>query len=211
MTIGIAIPTYDKHYYHLKNLLSVISQSSVIPNQVSVSISSYDGETIFDEYPFELIVSTTKERKNPSENRNIAASKLTTDIISFIDGDDIPHVNRNEYILNSFKMGANAVVHNYNQNSNYESEWFKSDLDPINYLHEYVDTIFENSSFAENSTNHQDYHCAHISVKNEIFEKIKYDESPEIVYSEDSVYTKQLVSNGFKISYLSNKLSQYVK
>ena len=211
MTIGIAIPTYDKHFYHLKNLLSIISQSSVIPNQVSVSISSYDGETVFDEYPFELIVTTTKEIKNPSENRNIAASLLTTDIISFIDGDDIPHVKRNEFLLESFNMGAQAVVHNYYQDFNNESEWFKTNLEPINYLHEYVDTIEEDCPFAKNSTHHQDYHCAHISIKKGIFNRIKYDESPEIVYSEDSVYTKQLVSNGVKISYLSNKLSHYVK
>ena len=211
MTIGIAIPTYDKHVFYLKTLLSIISESSVLPNQVSVSISSYDGDTVFDEYPFELIVTTTKDMKNPSENRNIAANKLTTDIISFIDGDDIPHVKRIEYILDSFKMGAQAVVHNYHQNSNYELGWFKSELEPINYLHEYVDTLFEHTHYAQNSTNHQDYHCAHISIKKDIFESIKYDESSNIIYYEDSIYTRQLINNNTKISYISNKLSQYVK
>ena len=211
MTIGIAIPTFSGHLYHLKKLLTRISESSVLPTQVSVSISSFDGEISLDEYPFELIITKTTERKNPCENRNIAASKLTTDIISFIDGDDIPHIKRNEYIIESFNLGAQAVVHNYNQDSNSESEWFKSYLDPIHYLHEYVDTVFDYSAYSQNSTNHQDYHCAHISVKKEIFDNLRYDEHIGWIVGEDAEYTRRLVNNNIKISYIPNKISQYVK
>ena len=211
MTLGIAIPTYVGHINLLKRLLYSISKSSVLPNQVSISISSYNGDLDFEEYPFELIITKTSERKNPSQNRNIAASKLTTDIISFIDGDDLPHNKRNEYILNSFEYGCDSVVHNYFQNSDHGSNWFETDMDKINYLHEYIDKIFPDCQFAKSSLHHQDYHCAHISVKKEIFESIKYNESSEIEYSEDSEYTKQLIKNNIKISYLSNRLSQYVK
>lgn len=211
MTIGIAIPTFSGHLFHLKKLLTRISESSVLPNQVSVSISSLEDDIVLDEYPFELIVTKTSERKNPCENRNIAASKLTTDIISFIDGDDIPHVKRIEYLLEAFNMGAHAIVHNYNQDSNSDSEWYNSNLEPVNYLHEYVDTIFDHCAFAQNSTNHQDYHCAHITVKKEIFDRFQYDELIGWVVGEDAEYTRRLVNNDIKISYVFNKLSQYVK
>jgi hypothetical protein len=213
MTIGIAIPTYVGHINYLNKLLYTISKSSLLPTQVSVSISSFEGELNFEDYPFELIITKTLERKNPSQNRNIAASKLTTDIISFIDGDDLPHHKRNEYILSSFQNECNCVVHNYFQNSDHGSNWFESQMDTINYHHNYIDSIIDGCPFALNSdiSNHRDYHCAHISIKKEIFDKIKFDESENIVYSEDSEYTKKLIKNDIKISYLSNRLSQYNK
>lgn len=213
MTIGIAIPTYVGHINYLDKLLYTISKSSLQPSQVSVSISSFDGDLNLGDYPFELIVSKTSERKNPSQNRNIAASKLNTDIISFIDGDDLPHKKRNEYLLNSFKMGCDCVVHNYHQNSDHGSNWFESDMNQIDYHHNYIDSIINGCPFALNSNinNHKDYHCAHISIKKEIFNILKFDESEEIVYREDSEYTKELIKNNIKISYLSNRLSQYNK
>lgn len=213
MTLGIAIPTYISHVKYLEKLLYTISKSSLLPNQVSVSISSFEGDLYFDDYPFELIISKTSERKNPSQNRNISAGKLNTDIISFIDGDDIPHYKRNEYILNSFQMGSECVVHNYYQNSNHGSNWFESDINEIEYYHNYIDSVIDGCPFAVNSNinNHKDYHCAHISIKKEIFDRFRFDESEEIVYREDSEYTKKLVKNNIKISYMSNRLSQYNK
>ena len=210
MTLGIAIPTFSGHMYHLKTLLDSISLSTVLPKQVSISISSFDGDFNFDGYPFEVIVTKTNEKKNVCENRNIAANKLNTDIISFIDGDDISHVKRNEYIIESFKMGSTALVHNYHIDSNVKSEWYKTNIEPINYFHGYVDTVFDDCTFAKNLKNHQDYHCAHISVKKEIFDNIKYNESIGWQVGEDGEYTRRLVGNGILISYVSNKLSQYV-
>ena len=61
MTLGIAIPTYSWHLYNLENLLTQISKSTVLPKQVSVSISSFDGEISVNDYPFELIITKNKE------------------------------------------------------------------------------------------------------------------------------------------------------
>jgi hypothetical protein len=49
MTLGIGIPTYIGHLWNLKNLLKQISKSTVLPTQVSVSISSFDEEIDFEE------------------------------------------------------------------------------------------------------------------------------------------------------------------
>ena len=211
MNIGIAIPTFGDHIFHLKKLLSIISESTILPKQVSVSISSFDQELILEKYPFDLIITKSKDKKNACENRNIAAKKLSTDIISFIDGDDIPHVKRNEYLLNSFKNGSNAVVHNYYRNSDVNSEWYKTELDSLNYFDNYVNTAPDNWDFAINSEYHQDYACGHISIRKKIFDNIFYNELIGWEIGEDAEYTKRLVKNGIKISYVSNKLTQYVK
>lgn len=208
MTLGIAIPTYIGHIQHLTRLLDAISKSTVLPEQVSVSVSSFDGELDLSTYPFELIISKTLDYKNPSQNRNIAASKLTTDIISFIDGDDLPHINRNEFILKSFEIGSSVVTHDYHT--------FQGELGQISdyigdliYLKEYIDTYISYDIFPRNKDNHLSYHNAHITISKNIFDKFKYDENEELKYREDSEFNSRLVKNGHKICYISNKLSYY--
>ena len=41
MTIGIAIPTHPTHVGYVYNLLEQINKSSILPNQVSISISEF--------------------------------------------------------------------------------------------------------------------------------------------------------------------------
>jgi hypothetical protein len=209
MTIGIAIPSYRGHSQYLINLLNKISESTILPKQVSISISSLEEKINFDKYPFELIVSQTYDFKNTSENRNIAASNLTTDIISFIDSDDLPHSKRNEYIIKSFKMGSKIVAHNYEfgqvSNKNYTN-----DIGNLEILESYIDTYISDRHYPECSKGHLPYHNGHISILSEIFKDFKYNEDPTLHRCcEDSEYTSRLVKNGYKICYIKNKLSNY--
>lgn len=208
MTLGIAIPTYIGHIKYLNNLLNAISKSTVLPQQVSVSISSFDGELDLSTYPFELIISKTLDYKNPSQNRNIAAGKLRTDVISFIDGDDLPHNKRNEYIMTCFKNGSKIVAHDYERMYN-DSEIFNNDIGEIEFLPNYINKFISDLQAPENEFNHLGYHNAHITLLNEIYKNFKYDESKNIEYREDSEFNSRLVKNGFKICYIKNKLSLY--
>jgi glycosyltransferase involved in cell wall biosynthesis len=208
MTIGIAIPTYNNHILHLKGLLDMISKSTVLPKQVSVSISSFNEDLIFDEYPFELIITKTSEYKNPSQNRNIAAKKLSTDIISFIDGDDLPHIKRNEYILKSFELGSDVLSHNYNILTNNNNPTL-DDIGEFEFLPKYINKYIAETHAPENDTLHLDYHNAHISLLSRVYEKFEYDENENFKYKEDSEFNSRLVKNGYKICYLKNKLSYY--
>jgi len=211
MTLGIAIPTYHGHMYNLENLLYQISNSTVLPQQVSVSISSLDYEFKPKKYPFELICSTTSEFKNVSQNCNISASKLSTDIISFFGGDDVPHIKRNEYLVQSFESGCDAVVHNYIINPNKKLTEFNSDIGRLDFYLDYVDT-----SHNENHHPHSSkeinicYAGGPISVRNEVYQKYKYNEDNSIFKSEDAVYNSNLVKNGIKLSYIRNPLMIYI-
>jgi len=211
MTLGIAIPTYNKHVHSLHKLLDKISNSTVLPNEVSVSISSIGEYTIEKEYPFELIMTVTNDYKNPSQNRNISASKLTTDIISFIDGDDFPHPQRNEFILESFDMGSECVVHNYHTKSQIEKDFFMVKYDNIKRLPKYIDTVYKDTIYPRSCVEHIDYHCAHISVSKELYNKFKYNEDESVKYREDSYYVRTLVENNHPICFLNNKLTLYIK
>jgi len=210
MTLGIAIPTYIKHVNNLYSILETLSKSTVLPLQVSVSISSMQDDIILNNYPFELIISKTSQYKNPSQNRNIAGNKLTTDIISFIDGDDIPHVKRNEYLLDSFNNECEIIVHNYERINQYQN-LNNHEIGNLELLKEYIDGYISDSHAPQSKIMHFDYHNAHISLLNNIFKKYQYDEDESIKYMEDSEFTSRLVKNGYKISYIKNKLSYYIK
>ena len=99
MTIGIAIPVGKKDVIYLPRILDSLAESTIQPSQVSLSISGISKYQLPKEYDFEIIVSQVNYNLGAAANRNIAANNLSTDIISFIDADDMTHVQRNEYII----------------------------------------------------------------------------------------------------------------
>jgi hypothetical protein len=211
MNIGIAIPTFINHLNSLEVLLNKIADSTVLPEQVSISISSTKKYIIPKKYPFEIILNITEDYKNPSENRNIAASKLTTDIISFIDGDDFPHPQRNEFILKAFNLGSECLVHNYSRNFSIYEDFFKIKYDTILRYPKYINSIYSDTIYPRSCVEHIDYHCAHVSILKKIYDKFKYDENEIIKYQEDAYYLRTLVEKNNPICFLNNKLSLYIK
>jgi len=210
MTLGIAIPTYQGHLYNLKDLLYQISKSTILPSQVSISISSLTSDFELPEYPFELIVTKTTEHRNTSQNCNISASKLSTDIISFFGGDDLPHIKRNEYILKAFEKGCEVVLHNFT-NSNKSAKEFVDDIDDLDLYRDYIDTYVSEYHFPISSIDRNaKFANGPISISKKIFEKFKYGEGEKFNKREDSMYNSALIKNGYKISYIKNNLMLYI-
>lgn len=80
-TIGVVIPCYIYDLQKLKNLLDSIQAQTLKPaHVVSCSSTLPDNKDVIDireKYKdFKLDIITTKERKNASENRNIASRHL---------------------------------------------------------------------------------------------------------------------------------------
>jgi len=213
-TLGIAIPSHAAHLPQLYKLLQQISASTHLPQQVSVSISSVPEDTqfqFFQTYPFEFIYSATADHLNASQNRNVAAAKLKTDIISFIDSDDISHIKRNEYIMKVFQQGCKAVVHDYHMDRARDDNFWLSNIGDFHYKQDYIDLY--NPSILPWPTNSQEhyitYHNAHVSIIRELFDTFKYDENWREV-GEDAEYNRRIFQSGIKLSYIANKLSMYV-
>lgn len=204
MSFGIAIPTYSKHLKYLDELLSSIEKNTILPNAVSISCSNVDNFFSIKDYKFKVILTTTNDYKNPSQNRNIAASKLDTDIISFIDGDDISTHFRNEYLISAIRNESNRVVcHNYAIIDE------KIEVTPLNVRFRHINTCGDISLYPVNNEKIERYHCAHITVTNDVFCKFKYNEGEHLKYKEDSEYLQRIVSSGIYIDYIANKLSHY--
>ena len=214
MTLGLAIPATKNYIGYLEKLLENISTQTVLPDEVSISISEIEKYQPKNDYGLNLIITCHSTPKNGAENRNIASEKLSTDIISFIDCDDLMHPQRIEYIKNSFNEGIDALVHNFEMSHN--RDWKKIENTLEDFLNikyntcdlekNVIDSIVSESLFPNSKNKKYVYHNAHLSITNEINKKFKYDTNHIFP---DSLYNRTLVENGYKISFISNKLSYY--
>jgi len=118
MRIGVAIPCYKFHIPQLKRCLDSIEAQTVKPDMVMVSCSSVNPGDIPShtyKYSFPLRIIGHKERKNAAQNRNVAATALDTDIVSFFDCDDEMHPQRIEAIKEAFSRNSSLdiVLHSF--------------------------------------------------------------------------------------------------
>lgn len=215
MTIGIAIPTYVGHIHLLERLIDSIAQSTVMPTEVAISMSEISEIPTFlgkKSYPFVVNCHVWGTKMNVAQNTNTALSMLTTDILSVIGGDDMMHPQRCDFLLRAFQnRQVDIVVHNFLQSDHVNEDFLKSRYDLMELYIDYIDTVFPNQIYPSNKKEHLDFANGFISFRSGIFERFKYDESPESEYIEDSLYTRALVEAGYGISYIKQKLVLYLK
>jgi len=212
-TIGVAIPCYKGHLGVLPHLLDsmeaqtrkpdrvVISCSSTEPSDMTLTLDSYS-------YPIEMILHS--EKKNAAENRNCAADHLTTDILTFMDADDIMHPQRLEVIDTCFTKYPNVkiLLHHYEMDTNATLPRYEN-----------LDCFHFNRLFRcpHGSTQHADYayqaiiHNGQPSVPREVFGLIRFDESPQAYMKEDTLFCTNVISTFPQhTAYCPYKLSTYV-
>jgi hypothetical protein len=220
MKIGAAIPAYIGHIKGLFKLLDSIQNQTVIPDKVVVSCSStkksdLELDCYFEKvkhYSFYLEIITTEEKKSAAQNRNIAASKLTDmDCITFIDADDIMHPQRIEILLKVFQeYDSDIILHNYFVHVTFENIIFNkienSDINVrINSLRQHWSGCIEHINYVEEGIHH-----SQVSVKNEVFNKIKFPEEIEFNRKEDCIFCHRVFNlPDIKNAYIANKLSYY--
>jgi len=218
MKIGVAIPSYNGHIQQLFQLLDSIQSQTIIPDKVIVSCSS-SKESDFDvyneklkKYSFFLQIITNEDKKNAAENRNIAASKLTDlDYITFIDADDIMHPQRIEILLKVFKQTeCDIILHNFFCNEKIDDNFFKkietNDIDIIfNSLRQHWSGCIEHINYMDGCIHH-----SQVTIKSEIFNKVKFPEENEYNRKEDCIFCHRVFDlPNIKNVYIKNKLSYY--
>lgn len=186
-TIGVAIPCYHGHVKHLALLLDNIEKQIRKPDMVVVSCSGVDYDIHYEHsYPLQII--TTPYKQNSSQNRNIAASKLETDIITFIDADDLMHFQRLAIIEKAF-VENNIVIllHNFivgfdTLDITYDNIMF--DINTLIVIDEYVIQHIKTPS---------NIHNGHCSIDRKLLTHVRYNESPTHYGKEDSVFNADII------------------
>lgn len=226
LTVGIAVPCYVNHVKYIDEFLKSYENGSVKPDNVVISISSMPPINIIEDYSkkytFPIDIRTFPTKKVAGENRNIAKSHLKTDIISFMDVDDVATFQRVEFIKRAFEENPEigAIVHNYVAREYFDSE--ESQIIDEDYKF-YKDAVYlipgnmclqVNKEIVKNDSPYNDisYYGAvmhsQLSVRREIINSFLFDtyDRGEI---EDVVMIRKLWDAGVKFGYLNCLLSKY--
>lgn len=210
-SLGVAIPCYHGHITILKNVLDSIEKQTRKPNMVIVSCSGTTDSDIpytQEQYSFPLRIITNPNKMNAAQNRNIAATSLDTDIISFIDADDQMHFQRLEIIEKAFiENNIVLLLHNFLYGFNNTDVKYDNILFDINKLgiqsHGYGATHIEKPS--------SDIANGHCSIDKNVLNFIKWREGPEYHGREDSVFTADIIRMfPNRTAYCPHILSKYV-
>jgi glycosyltransferase involved in cell wall biosynthesis len=190
--------------------LDSINQQTRLPDQVVVSCSS---STLFDfvqqHYQFPLTVLLTGTHQNAAQNRNKAADHLQTDIITFIDADDIMHPQRLEAIEQAFQdPGTMIVLHSFFLNEECKQQFpsFSEFVVENNILNQCYSGCIK---FVNNDPVSRIHH-SQASVRQSAFKAVRFPEDKESEGREDCRFCYGVFSrfNG-QSSYLRYPLSKY--
>lgn len=218
-TIGLAICAYKGHIPHLKRLFASIEAQTRKPDMVVVSCSSTEPHEIQyspESYSFPLSIYTHSEKRNCAQNRNDAASMLTTDIISFMDADDIMHPQRMEIILDSFvKYDICIFMHNYKTCNSTSEDQQTVSFSPLSTYHFVLNKLYR-CPWGSTQVHHEvpgkpsNIQNGHVSVLRSILKEISFRETAEYLARDDTIFaTDVITAYPNKTSYCSEELSAY--
>jgi hypothetical protein len=211
MSIGLAIPSSYKHLHKVIQLLQSLEQQTRRPDEVVVSMSSCpeDKEGFqpdLNPFSFPLKILTTSAKQTAGKNRNIAASHLTTDIISFFDADDVIHPQRFQALEEAFNKGADIVLHNYNR---FDIPVYKA-FENYKFFDMTANKLVRAPSLcAKMSTDFRiPLHQSQVTVRRWVMEKVKFSEEPRS--GTDALFCGEVCAlPGITSQYIANPLSHY--
>jgi hypothetical protein len=203
MKISLFIPTIPEHIRFLNSILYIyINESTVKPNEVIVSVSNSKViqediiKSLINEFPnVNFILHDNIMLAGP--NRQSSKEYCSGDIIIYHDSDDLPHIQRIEFIkyffetmdivhLNhSYEPTSNQPIKNGEYHKNFinidEVKWvdsntLKSSFFPNNVLEECI-----NHTNAYTHTYHT--HAGVTAIKKDVLNHIRWKDRDELSYS----------------------------
>ena len=215
-TIGVAIPCYIKHIPKLLQLLDSIENQTRKPDVVSISCSSTKEEDFpkLRGYGFAVLVTTTPERRNAGQNRNVAARRLDTDLISFFDADDHMHPQRIEGLMIAFSEPCDIVLHSFFEEKDALTPYPK--IDKFTILRDELKQCSSGCIVLNTRVHHivnspAHIHHAQVTVAREIFEESPFSEEKDHEVKDDCVFCHRIFSlPGVQTAYLAHPLSKYI-
>lgn len=203
-SISLCVTTYNSGKYVEQTLSSVFNQTIPFDEVIVVDDCSSDKTLdIIKKLALSSKIKMFTTKKNfggPSVSRNIGIKNCRTDIISFLDADDLCLPNRCEIIKSTFckQLGIIAItpsikmsfLSTHNLNKQYKNKWFKTSNQ---------NEIFNFFIGTPGS-------CINIFLKNT---KISFDENKNIISGEDRELIIKAYQKKLKIIILHEPLFIY--
>jgi glycosyltransferase involved in cell wall biosynthesis len=227
--IDIVIPIVPKDHKYLARLLWEIEHSRRIPATVILASSSETEESLHKmkmvilslNPSFHVIIESTPGTRLAGENRNVGAKKATASYIAFCDSDDSYSWNRLYRAAQIIeKHHPDLLIHSYSFQLPRLLLLFKLTKKKLADTKEIYEATFPNGlreleiETGESGMSNlklpprfgEKYriHHAHLIVK----KSVPVEFGPK-VRSEDGVFCRDLVFQGFNVMYTNEKLSNY--
>jgi len=212
MRIGVCIPCHKPYIIFLEKCLESIENQTRKPDIVSISYSEIDEIPLLPTFSFPIETIITSERQCQGRNRNLAASKIDVDVLTFFDADDIMHPSRLASIESAFIQGLDGFLHNHKQCAASE------------YRIPYTNILWENISeklYIDGFSTSKDTICGrveskygvstngHFSCKQSVWKSIQFTEGYGL--GEDCDYVYKVYQANYKLGYSPDKLSYYIR
>jgi glycosyltransferase involved in cell wall biosynthesis len=204
-SLGVVIPCHKPYIPFLGQCLDSIEFQTVKPDKVVVVCSSSTPDDIpssYTDYSFPVTIITREDVRNQAQNRNQGLSIIGTDIVSFFDADDLMHPQRIQY-LRTYMPHTDLLVHAFA----IEEPVFRVIRRP---------TVYKDRLGCAPSGCLQVVpfraaliHHAHATVRADVLKTFTFDEHPDVVRREDSLFCGGIVRSGARTLYIEEPLSWY--
>ena len=149
MTTSVIVPCASRHFEYLFELLQCYERQTCRPNEIVISLSEIDlihegPIDALERFPwsFQLKIVKHLERRSAGENRNIACSHATGEIILCQDADDVPHPQRVEIVKYIFeKYRVDHLIHKWDLKEEFLSRKYQLSKIPILSFTKYSDLL----------------------------------------------------------------------
>ena len=120
--ISLGLPSIPKHTKHLDELIDSVNNQELLPYEIIISLSetnANDGKQLEDKLnklsKVNVKIIASEKKQYEGENRNICGKHCNTEIISFIDSDDLLCPSRIWVLEDVYKKyNYDVLYHNYN-------------------------------------------------------------------------------------------------
>lgn len=202
--ISVGIPCIFKHIKFLDKIIININEQVLLPYEIIISISeinNYDINNLQKNLnklsKIDVKIISTEKKQYAGENRNICGNHCNTEVISFIDADDLMCPNRIKVLEEIYnKYNYDMLFHSYTNNllkcSNSISIIKDKDINYQYYKLKQYDKVNENISiYLEGEIAH-----GHITIKSSILNKYPFDHKG---YGEDTRYIHTIFKNDLNV------------
>lgn len=200
ITISICIPCVPKHVPLLRELLKNIDLQTKKPHEIIVALcqtNSIQANKLEKElnkvHDFPIKIIFTEGRASAATNRNKAAKCAQGELISFIDADDLMHVQRLEIIAYIYKeYHCKSILHNYLKEENTKIFSKEDILKNIKHGKE-IYKIHKKFTKAPNIS--IDITNGHITCHRSIFQVLEQPMGKEFLGKEDAIFVRMILDH----------------
>lgn len=201
--VTVGIPCIPKHIGHLNELIKNINDQELLPNEIIISLSesnNNEGNNLEKELndisisPVRVI--TSEGKKYAGENRNICGKFCNTELITFIDSDDLMCPSRIKILYDLYSsLNYDVLFHNFIDS--YSQIKCSSDYDNINNKKITKKQYMSNNTTDETKSVYlENVAHGHFTIKKDILNKHPIDING---YGEDTRYLHKLFKNDLNV------------